>query len=127
MFSSRVGPPSQYDALANPADAAAPLDDRARAYLDINCAVCHQPDGPTAVNLDLLAATAENAMHLFGVPPSDNSLGLPNERRAVAGSKESSTLWERIRRRDELAMPPLGTHEVDEAGAELVGDWIDSK
>ena len=66
-------------------------------------------------------------MSLFDVVPSDGSLGLPNERRAVAGAKESSTLWERMRLRDHLAMPPLGSTVVDTQGVALVGEWIDTR
>jgi len=127
MFNDAVPAPSQLSALAKPADVAAPLDDRARAYLDSNCSSCHRPQGPTAVNLDLRWSIAEAAMQLFDVVPSDGSLGLPGERRAVAGTKESSTLWERMRLRDDKAMPPLGSHVVDAFGVELIGDWIDSK
>ena len=127
MFDGPVPAPSQLSALAMPADTSAPLDDRARAYLDSNCSSCHLPAGPTAVNMDLRWSVAESAMELFGVVPSDGSLGLLNERRAVAGVKESSTLWERMRLRDDKAMPPLGSHVLDAFGVDLIGDWIDSK
>jgi uncharacterized repeat protein (TIGR03806 family) len=127
MFSAPVPAPSLLSALAKPGDTSATLDARARAYLDGNCSNCHRPAGPTAVDLDLRAEVAEAAMNLFGVPPSDPSLGLPGERRALPGSKESSTLWERMRRRDALAMPPLDSHIVDAEGVAVVGDWIDSK
>ena len=124
LFDRNIGAASQYDALPDPLGTA-DLTGRARAYLDVNCAGCHRPAGPTAVNIDLRAGTAETSMNLFDVTPSDGSLNLPDERRAVAGVKESSTLWERMRRRDSYAMPPLGSHMVDDAGVTLIGDWID--
>ncbi len=127
LFTDAIPAAATLDALPHPHDATQPLDARARAYLDVNCAMCHRPGGPTAVNLDLRRATAQGAMELFDVVPSDGSLGLPNERRAVGGAKESSTLWERMRLRNSLAMPPLGSNEVDTAGVALVGDWIDSR
>jgi len=127
MFSDPVPAPSQLSAFVDPSDATATIDARARAYLDTNCSACHRPDGPTAVNLDLRASIAESAMQLFGVPPSDGSLGLPDERRAVAGVKESSTLWERMQLRDDRAMPPLGSRVVDAEGVAVIGDWIDSR
>ncbi|MHC4408105.1 MAG: PQQ-dependent sugar dehydrogenase [Planctomycetota bacterium] len=126
LFDTNVGDSAQYAALPDPLGTA-DLDMRARAYLQANCAGCHLPAGPTAVNIDLRYETAQSAMNLFGVTPSDGSLGLPNERRAVAGNKESSSLWERMRRRDQYGMPPIGSHLVDDAGVALIGAWIDSK
>jgi len=126
LFDRDIGESARYPALADPYGSGS-VEARARAYLQANCASCHVPAGPTPDNMDLRSGTAEAAMNLFDVAPSDGSLGLPDERRAVAGVKESSTLWERMRRRDSYGMPPIGSHRVDEAGVALIGAWIDSK
>lgn len=42
--------PSQIDVLPDWTDTSVYLQDRARAYLDINCAHCHQPGGSYTVN-----------------------------------------------------------------------------
>ncbi|MCA9322655.1 MAG: hypothetical protein KDB53_18075, partial [Planctomycetes bacterium] len=55
-----VGLPSQ----PNPLDAQAPLDARARSYLDTNCASCHRPGGQGSGTLDL---RLETPIHLSGL------------------------------------------------------------
>ena len=127
LFTTTLPAHETLGVLTDPLDAGEPLNDRARAYLDVNCAMCHLDGGPTPVNMDLRNGVAQDAMNIFDVVPTDGSLGLPNERRAVAGARESSTLWERMRLRNHLAMPPLGSTEVDTDGVALVGDWIDSR
>src|SRR3990172_2189114 len=57
LFDIDIGNPTQYPALARPNDTAAPLAARARAYLEANCANCHQPGGPPSVSIDLCART----------------------------------------------------------------------
>ncbi|MFO1076118.1 MAG: PQQ-dependent sugar dehydrogenase [Planctomycetota bacterium] len=124
MFTTDLGDHTGYAAFADPADATAPIDARARAWLATNCAHCHRPAGPTAVDLDLRPDVAAAAMNLFGVAaasPVTGGTGL----RAVAGQHASSDLWLRITRRDTFAMPPLGSSIVDDAGAALIAAWID--
>ncbi|WP_273453885.1 PQQ-dependent sugar dehydrogenase [Nevskia ramosa] len=126
LFDRDIGSSSQYRTLANPADTTTTLSRRARAYLDTNCAQCHQPTGPTPVDMDLRATTAMSATRTLNVPPSGTSLGLPNARRIASGSKESSLIWERMRRLDDNRMPNIASHVVDADGVALIGQWIDS-
>ena len=125
LFTTGIGDPRQYESFANADDETAALRARARAYLDTNCANCHRPLGPTPVDLDLRFGIAAADMRLFGV---SSQSPLPGESglRAVAGDRQQSELWLRMRRRDGDQMPPLGSHIVDEVGSELVGAWIDS-
>src|SRR5690606_12682886 len=58
LCTTPLGDPTLRPALADPADAAAPLDERVRAYLHPNCAGCHRPGGPTGSSLDLRFGTA---------------------------------------------------------------------
>ncbi|HEY5806578.1 MAG TPA: PQQ-dependent sugar dehydrogenase, partial [Povalibacter sp.] len=53
MFTPPIPDPAAQPTMPDPADASAPLVNRARAYLHTNCAQCHRPGGPTTVNLDL--------------------------------------------------------------------------
>ena len=126
LFTTDIGDAAQYAALANPLDATAAQPARARAYLESNCAQCHQPGGPTPVNMDLRAATAIASTNTLDVAPSEGDLGLANARRIAPGHKESSVLWERMRRLDENRMPNLASHVVDSAGVSLIGQWIDA-
>lgn len=126
LFLTDLGVATQYPAHADPRDAGAPLAARARAWLAVNCANCHHPQGPTPVDLDLRSTTDVAAMHLFGtsaVTPVPGGSG----QRAVAGDPFASDVWLRIGRRDSYGMPPLGSTVVDQAGVALLGAWIDAE
>jgi len=125
LFSTDIGDHAAYEALPDPADPAAPVETRARAYLDVNCAFCHRPGGPTPATIDLRYGIAVAQMGVYDVAPEHGDLGLANARIVAPGSKESSTLWERMRRLDETRMPPLASLVVDQAGVDLIGTWID--
>jgi uncharacterized repeat protein (TIGR03806 family) len=115
---------TSWPALPDPYDRTAPLAARARSYLDANCAGCHRPGGP-GTGMDMRFTTPDGLMNLIGVPPAYGTLGLVNAQRIHKGVKESSVLWERMRRKDEHRMPPLATSLVDEVAVQVVGDWID--
>ncbi len=125
LFTTDIGAHQQHPAYVDPLDASAPLDDRARAWLAVNCANCHLPSGPTSVDLDLRFGVAATSMRLFGVTATTAVPG-GSGLRALAGSHAQSDLWLRITRRDGYAMPPLGSNLVHAAGAQLLADWIDS-
>ena len=126
LFSSDLGAASQYDTLAALSDTNATLEERARAYLDVNCAHCHLPNGPAPGGLDLRHETAVGSMSLVGVRPSAGDLGLTDAFRIKAGAKESSVLWERLRRTDTARMPPLATGVVDDEAVSVLGAWVDA-
>jgi uncharacterized repeat protein (TIGR03806 family) len=103
------------------------LDERARAYLDINCAHCHNPDGPAHTSgLDLtfyeddpfrwgvykapVAAGRGSGGHLYGILP---------------GKPEQSILLHRMESVDPgVMMPQLPRTLVHEEGNALIRDWI---
>jgi uncharacterized repeat protein (TIGR03806 family) len=104
-------------------DSSAPVADRARAYLHVNCANCHQPDGPGRGDLDLRFGTPLGQTGLCAAP-RDGDLGIADARLVAAGAPERSVLLERMARRDVYGMPPLATEQVDDAAVQLVADWI---
>jgi uncharacterized repeat protein (TIGR03806 family) len=125
MFTADVGAPSQYDAYASISDATASLDKRTRSYLAVNCAHCHQPNGPTAVDIDFRYDTPIAQMNLVGVQPTKGNLGVPGAYRIDAGHKDTSVVWLRIGTTAMGRMPPIGTSVVDTAAVQNVGSWID--
>jgi len=125
LFTTTVGNFDQHLRLPDPADAAAPVADRARSYLDVNCAFCHRAGGTAPVTLDLRWGLASSQLNAVDVVPTAGDLGLTGARVIAPGSKESSVLWERLRRLDTNRMPPLGTALVDDPAAALIGTWID--
>jgi len=125
LFGTDIGNAAQYDAFPAPDDGSADLSARARAYLDVNCAQCHQPGGTTPVALDLRAQTALAETQTVNEVPVGGSLGIAGARIIVPGDRTRSLLWQRMNRRDAQAMPPLATHVIDAQGLELIGMWID--
>lgn len=112
--------------MPDPADTTAPLANRARAYLHTNCSQCHRPDGPTPSTLDLRYTTALIATNACNALPQSGDLGLGNNARLIApGSATNSILVNRISRRDQAGMPPLGSNAVDTAGMQLLSQWVD--
>ena len=112
--------------MPDPADAAAPLANRARAYLHTNCSQCHRPNGPTPSSMDLRYATALNMTNACNVSPSAGDLGIGVNARLIApGSAANSIVVNRANRRDSNGMPPLGSNQVDTAGVTLLTQWID--
>jgi uncharacterized repeat protein (TIGR03806 family) len=125
-FTTDIGAATQYGAYAAIDDTNASVASRARAYLAVNCAQCHRPGGPTPVALDLRFDTADGAMGAVNVAPTEGTLGLTNARIIAPGSKNTSVLWERMRRLDGTRMPKLASHRVDQEAVDLIGSWIDS-
>lgn len=95
---------------------AGPLEERARAYLHANCSHCHRPLGPGGGSTDLRATIPRDAMRLCGQGTNVIEPGQP----------DASPLLARASRRGDGQMPPLGSHRVDEAGVDLLRQWIAS-
>jgi len=125
MFGQDIGSVDEYKAYPAIDDTSATVAARARAYLDVNCSQCHQPNGNAPTDLDLRELTAIGAMNAIDVNPSAADLGVSNARIVASGAKERSVLWLRMQRLDSERMPPIASHVVDEAGVDLIGSWID--
>lgn len=114
--------------LPNAADpSSGTLEQRARAYLDINCAHCHNPDGPAYVSgLDL--AYNQHELGRIGVmkPPVAAGRGSGNFRVGIMpGKPDESILVYRIESTDPgVMMPQLPRQMVHTEGVELIKAWI---
>ncbi|GEM_PF-374755 len=116
--------PEDLPALADPADVARPVLDRARSYLHANCAICHRPGGTARGQLDLRFSVPEEAMNLCGVAPSLGELGIPGALLLAPGLPSRSVFLARMQRLDETRMPPLASTVVDTAGVAMLADWV---
>lgn len=125
LFDVDLGDPAAYGVLPDPDDTGRPLPERARSYLDANCAGCHRPGGPVPIGIDLRYTVPLAGAGLVDVRPNQGDLGLADAYRIRPGSKESSVLWERLRRLDGTRMPELGSNRVDQPAVDLIGMWID--
>ena len=105
----------------------ATLEQRARAYLDANCAHCHNPSG----------AADTSALHLNVDAPLDRLFGICKPPVAVGrgsgdrpfdifpGRPGDSIMVFRMQHTDPaIAMPELGRSTVHAEGVQLVSDWI---
>ena len=98
--------------------------DLARAYLDANCAMCHQPGGNSVMQLDLRYHTPLAKTNMVNVPRQSLE-ELPNQPMLIEpGNAEASELLARISRRGPGQMPRLATNRVDEKAVAILHRWI---
>jgi len=126
VFEEDIGDPSALGSYANPADPTASLQQRARAYLAANCAICHQPLGPAPGGMDMRYAALLGGMNLIGVSPSEGDLGLPDPRRIKPGRSIESVLWQRLATTDPDVRMARGTLVPDTVGIQILAAWIDT-
>ena len=125
LFATPLGEPALQPAMPDPFDAAAPLADRARAYLHTNCAQCHRTGGPTSSSMDLRYSTFLSNTNACGAEPQSGDLGLGAAARIIApGDAGHSVLVARMGRRDANGMPPLASAVVDAEGVALIEQWV---
>ena len=111
------------DAVRVPDDAK--IETLARAWLDVNCAMCHQPDGIAPGKRDLRFDTPAEKMNLIDVAPAQMRRR-PAETKLIApGKPDHSELFRRITSDYPLQMPPLATNLVDPKGSEVLRRWIE--
>ncbi|GAB4056003.1 SO2930 family diheme c-type cytochrome [Spirosoma litoris] len=103
------------------------LNDRARAWLDINCAHCHNPKGPamtSGLNLSI-SETDPTALGILKTPVAAGrgSGGHPFD--IVPGKPDESILIYRLNSTDPgEMMPELGRKVVHIESVELMREWI---
>lgn len=105
-------------------DDSATLERRARSYLAVNCAPCHQPGGGAPNTWDGRAHLSIEATGLVGGMPADNG-GDPELRLVKRGSPQQSALLRRVAASNGFArMPPLASNELDQGAIDLLTDWL---
>jgi putative heme-binding domain-containing protein len=110
--------------IADPADAGQPLEARARAYLHANCGHCHSDHGGGSVPLRLHFSFSLNDTKAVDVHPTRGDFGLPDARIIKPGDPYASTLYFRMSKFGRDRMPHIGSERPDEAGLELIEQWI---
>jgi len=105
------------------------LEDRARAYLDVNCAHCHRPEGDADNSgLFLNIENSDNSALGFCKPPvaaGAGSGGLAFD--IVPGKPDSSILLYRMNSVAlNVMMPEAGRTIIHEEGVNLIEAWITS-
>ena len=100
------------------------IQKRARAYLQVNCAPCHQPGGAPTVEIDLRSSTPLNETGLCDGTVLHGDLGVEGAELLKPGVPDQSLLLLRMNQRGEEQMPPIGSHLVDFGGVALISLWI---
>lgn len=121
------GLPDRVEGEPHAFDASQPLEARARAWLDINCAHCHKADG-SASNSGLWLSSTEPSGARIGllkhpVAAGRGSGGLKQV--IVPGDPDASILLYRMASTEPgVAMPELGRSVSDPASLALIREWI---
>lgn len=124
LLTGDVSPPAPRN--ADWTDETAPLEARARSYLDANCSHCHNPVGPADTSgLDLEPGADGPALGICKTPIAAGTGTGGRVFSIVPGDPEQSILVFRMEITDPGAMmPELGRAVVHEEGLALVSDWI---
>jgi uncharacterized repeat protein (TIGR03806 family) len=115
-------PSDEIEPLPDPRSNAWQLAPRARAYLDVNCATCHQPG--RASTLDLRYGTSFADTKLCNVQPAFGDLGINGSVLVAPGNPGKSLLLRRMNTRGIHRMPPFGTEKTDDRMVSLMDEWI---
>lgn len=108
----------------SPHDLEANLEDRARSYLDINCAHCHRTGGVGGrAAFQLMETLPLKATGVIDGRPLVPLLG-PDARLIIPGHPDKSELMHRITLTEGGKMPLIGSEFLDKEGVELIRSWI---
>ena len=110
--------------LANPRDASADSDGRARAYLQTNCAHCHRMHAGSAVLSKMHYDLPLEKTDMVGVRPTQGTFGIHAAQVIAPGDPFRSILFYRMSKLGGGRMPHIGSSEVDRDGIELIHEWI---
>lgn len=126
MFTSVFKPADvpSYAKLAAPNDSTRSLEDRARSYLDANCAQCHRPGG-TVAYFDARYDTPLQKQKLIEGQVLINQ-GIDNPWNIAPHDIWRSIIYMRMNTIDPIKMPPLARQTIDTQGVALLRDWIQS-
>jgi uncharacterized repeat protein (TIGR03806 family) len=108
-------------------DAAASVNDRARAWLDINCSHCHSPVGPADTSGLFLETDTPYGLNLGVCKLPIAAGGGTGDRRfgIVPGHPEESILSYRIDSNEaDVMMPEIGRSTTHAEAVDLINDWI---
>jgi uncharacterized repeat protein (TIGR03806 family) len=110
--------------LAPADDATRSVQDRARSYLDANCAQCHRPGG-TVAYFDARYDTPLEKQGLINGPVLIDQ-GIDRPRVISPHDIWRSIIYMRVNTVDDIKMPPIARETIDQRGVKLLQEWITS-
>jgi len=117
-------PTTELPRFASLSDTSARLEDRVRAYLHVNCAVCHQAAGGGNAQMELQAQTSLEKMKLVGETPYHAKFEVADAELVAPGDPARSILLKRMSLRGRGQMPPLASSQIDPAAVTAITEWI---
>ena len=119
-------PPKLPEPWPSPYDASAPVDQRARVWLHLNCAPCHRfGAGGSVASFFNIDAKVED-LRLINQIPTRGTFALEEPRVLVKGHPERSVLWFRVNTEGQGHMPHIGSRLVDARASNMLAEWIES-
>jgi putative heme-binding domain-containing protein len=112
--------------LCDPYDANQNLAMRARSYLSVNCAHCHQGGAGGTALIDLRAELGLGAMKALDVIPRQGTFNIADALLIAPGDPLRSVLYYRMAKTGPGRMPHVGSDIVDSLGIDVIHDWIRS-
>ena len=103
------------------------LDERARAYLHVNCAHCHRfggGGGQVVLELDHTKSLKETG--IVDVHPRQGDFGIADARLVAPGYPHRSVLLYRMAKFGRGRMPHIGSEVPHSFGVDLIDSWIRS-
>jgi putative heme-binding domain-containing protein len=116
--------PQPADRLIDPYAATAAVDARARSYLHVNCAHCHQPGAGGTADIDLRSTVPLDQSKTVEVRPNQGTFEISAPHILSPGDPYRSVLYYRMAKLGPGRMPHLGSEIVDERGLRLIHEWI---
>ena len=106
-------------------DTQAPVEDRIRSYLDVNCGYCHKEGGTGKGLFDARYTVAPENQNIVDGSLIDG-MGIDGARVVVPGDSMRSVAYLRMTSLfEEVMMPPLAKNRVDAAAISLMQTWIE--
>ena len=116
--------PENRPVITDPYDIESSVDDRARAYLHVNCTHCHTRGGGGTAMFQTRIDFSLEETKLVKTTPTQGDLGIQDPYVIAPGDPYRSVLYHRMAKLGPGRMPHFGSQIVDEKGLDLIRKWI---